>query len=123
MSATPDRPDERGELINWSAALEATGDDEQLLVELIHVFLEEAPSLMTDIRRSIDQGDTELLRRAAHTLKGSLRIFETEHASNCAFQLEQTGKSGELSNATQDLAQLESAMEPVVAALRERVGK
>jgi HPt (histidine-containing phosphotransfer) domain-containing protein len=111
------------ELINWSAALEAAGGDEALLLELVGVFLEEATTLMADIRRSIDQRDAVLLRRSAHTLKGSLRIFDSAVASGLAFQLEEMGRTSAFDGAPPVLAELKPQMELVVGAMQARLGQ
>ena len=111
------------ELINWSAALEAAGDDEALLLDLVGVFLEEATTLMADIGRSIAQRDAVLLRRAAHTLKGSLRIFDSAVASDLAFQLEEMGKNSAFDDAPPVFTKLEPQMELVVGAMKARLGR
>lgn len=120
MSTTPSQPDQNEVVINWVAALDATGDDEQLLGELVTLFLEEASTLLLDIRRSIDEGDAELLRRSAHTLKGSLRIFDSVRAIDFAAQIEQVGKSEQLEPAPGLLKQLEPQMSLVIAELKQR---
>jgi len=72
--------------------LEATDGDEELLLDIVKVFIDEAPSVMSGIRQGIDERDTQLLRRSAHTLKGSLRIFECSEAGQQAWQIEEIGK-------------------------------
>ena len=110
-------------LINWPAALEAAAGDEDLLLDLVGVFLDEAATLLADIRRAIAAQDAVLLRRAAHTLKGSLRIFESTVASGLAFQLEEMGKNAAFADAPGVLAKLEPQMELVIAAMKARLGK
>jgi HPt (histidine-containing phosphotransfer) domain-containing protein len=79
--------------VNWRAAREAAAGDESLLAELVEMFANaEAPSLIADIDRAITSLDPVLLQRAAHTLKGSLRIFECSETSEFSLQLEQLGK-------------------------------
>jgi len=111
------------ELINWSTALEHAGGDAALLLELVGVFLDEATTLMVDIGRSIDQRDAVLLRRSAHTLKGSLRIFDSAVASRLAFQLEEMGKASAFDDAPRVLADLKPQMELVVGAMKARLGQ
>jgi len=77
-----------GGVINWPAALDATGGDEALLVDLLNIFLEESMTLMSQIRQAIERQDYVLLNRAGHTLKGGLRIFESSEAIELARQLE-----------------------------------
>lgn len=92
--ASPRQQDSSGP-VNWTAALEATDGDEELLLEIVKVFIGEAPAAMSEIRQAIDQRDGLLLRRSAHTLKGSLRIFECSAAGERAWQIEQIGRKAE----------------------------
>jgi HPt (histidine-containing phosphotransfer) domain-containing protein len=46
-------------------------DDPGLVVELIGLFLDDAPKRMSDIQSSLARGDIASLERAAHTLKSS----------------------------------------------------
>ena len=98
--------------VNWTAALEAAAGDESLLAELVEMFANtEAPSLIADIDRSITALDPVLLQRAAHTLKGSLRIFESQDASELCLQLETLGKE-QLRKITADRMRAEGKAEP-----------
>lgn len=127
---SPQQQDSPGS-VNWAAALEATDGDEELLLEIVKVFIDEAPSAMSGIRRAIDQRDAKLLRRSAHTLKGSLRIFECSEAATRAWQIEQIGKKPdppdeqpltdedwEKAGEVCDL--LNKAMSPILADMEER---
>lgn len=78
--------------VNWEAALEATDGDEELLLDIVKVFIDEAPSAVAGIRQGINERDAKLLRRSAHTLKGALRIFECAEAGQQAWQIEEIGK-------------------------------
>jgi HPt (histidine-containing phosphotransfer) domain-containing protein len=122
MTDESSRSNENTELINWTAALEATAGDQELLNELIVMFVQqEAPNMMTQIGQAVERGDAALLRRSAHTLKGSLRIFESVQASEYASQLEGLGKEGDLSEAHAVWEQLRKHMPRVLAALKERL--
>jgi HPt (histidine-containing phosphotransfer) domain-containing protein len=46
-------------------------DDPGLVLELIAMFLEDAPKRMDEISTALSTGDIKLLERAAHTLKSS----------------------------------------------------
>lgn len=99
-----------GSLINWTAALDAAGDDADLLEELVGVFLEESPMLMQQIQEGLAVSDSPLVRRASHTLKGSLRIFEASGGVDLAFQLEKLGQQGELTGGDELLDDLKTYM-------------
>jgi HPt (histidine-containing phosphotransfer) domain-containing protein len=118
MSAIPSQPDQNEGVVNWAVALDLTGGDKELLGEMVALFLEESATLLSDIRRAIDQGDAVTLRRSAHTLNGSLRIFDSVRAMDYAAQMSEVGKSEQLEQATKLLEQLESQMSLVIAELK-----
>ncbi len=100
-------------LIDWSAALEMTGGDQTLLVEVIGVFQQETPTLMASIRQALGTGDTKLLHRAAHTLKNSLWSLGATESGDTAYALEQLARDGTLDGVEQLCASLESQLPPV----------
>jgi CheY-like chemotaxis protein/HPt (histidine-containing phosphotransfer) domain-containing protein len=111
-----------GEL-DWSAAMAAVGDDRELLREVVAALVEECPSLIDEIRQAIDQGDAATLRRAAHTLKGSLRLFGSTDPGEFAFQLEMMGAEQALNQAPAVLAQLEQSLQLVMPRIEEILGE
>ena len=86
------------------------GGDEELLTEVIGLFAENSATLIEQCRQQIEEGDAEQLRRAAHTLKGSIGNFEMNATYQKAFALEKIGTSGELSQAEQTCSELETLM-------------
>jgi signal transduction histidine kinase/DNA-binding response OmpR family regulator/HPt (histidine-containing phosphotransfer) domain-containing protein len=99
--------------------LELVGGSKTDLAELIRSFLEETPSLLLNLRRALENGDVELLRRAAHTLKSSARDFGATRLSELGQQLEILGKENKLLGATELVTEAEAAYVPVKAALEE----
>ncbi len=70
------------------AALAFVGGDRAVLAELVAMFIEDSAKLMADIADAIRDDDGASLRRAAHTLSGSLGIFGAASAAEAARQLE-----------------------------------
>ena len=60
---------------------------------------------MSDIREAAACHDATTLQRAAHTLKGSMLFLGATDAVDRAFELETMGKSGEINNADQAIAE------------------
>ena len=89
------------------SALDRVGDDEEVLAEVISLFLQDIPCQMNDIRSAIREGDPKHLESAAHRLKGSASCLGGESTAAAAMRLEALGKKGELSGATEGLAELE----------------
>jgi CheY-like chemotaxis protein len=86
-------------VIDWNAALATCGGDHALLRDIVQAFLEEHSRRIDEIRKGIDTADFELLGRAAHTIKGSMRYFSAQAVFDRAFALEQLGAAKTLSGA------------------------
>ena len=99
-------------------ALSRVGDDVELLREISTLFLEDCPRGLADISAAIDRGDSVKLESAAHGLKGAVANFGAQAAVESAFQLEQMGRAGQLSDAPRMLRTLESALEALCAELK-----
>ncbi len=91
---TPDKG-----VINWDEALKICAGDHALLHDIVDAFLDEHSRRMDEIRRGIDGPDFELLNRAAHTIKGSMRYFSASAVFDRAFALEQLGAQKTLEGA------------------------
>jgi CheY-like chemotaxis protein len=83
-----------GPAIDWPTAFEQAAGDRSLVAEMIDVYMEEKPKLLSSIQQAIDAGDEAGLRRAAHTLKGALHHLAADRAAGAAAVLEAIGKSG-----------------------------
>jgi len=104
--------------IDWKAALSAVGGDRELLADLIKVFLDECPKMLADIRSSAQAGDLEKLRRAAHTLKGSMGYFGAAAAFSRAQEMERLAKSNELDSARGQLVAVEAEIGRILPSLK-----
>jgi signal transduction histidine kinase/HPt (histidine-containing phosphotransfer) domain-containing protein len=109
-AATASRAAPRCGICAFDAALKAVDGDTQLLSDLARIFLAESPRLIGDIEEAIEQTDAPLLRRAAHTIKGGLRLFGAESAYEVAARLEDLGHSGDVRSAESDFATLKLAV-------------
>ncbi|MBC7248740.1 MAG: PAS domain S-box protein [Anaerolineae bacterium] len=84
------------------------GQDAPLFIaELVEAFQMDAVRLLAELRQAVAQGDPELMRRAAHTLKGSAATLGATRLSALCLDLECMGQQGELTGAEEKLAQLE----------------
>lgn len=106
-------------VFNFDGALEHAGGDKDLFCQLCALFLEEAPTLMTSIREAVDTEDAPLLRRAAHTLKGSVSVFCADEAREAALELETMGRDSNLNGVRERYSRLSDAMGRLEHALAE----
>jgi HPt (histidine-containing phosphotransfer) domain-containing protein len=72
---------------------------------------------MVTLRRSLDEGSTEELRRAAHTLKSNGATLGAEEFAELCSTLEQRAKAGELDGASQLVDRIEQEYGPLEEAL------
>ena len=107
-----------GELIDQAAfaALQDTAGPE-FVGELIDAFLEEAPTMLGDLRDARAAGDEERFRRAAHSLKSNANTFGALALGALARELELGGLSADATVDAARLAALETSYEAVRAAL------
>ena len=115
------RPELETPVIDWNAALETCGGDHALLRDIVEAFLEEQPRRLAEIRRGIDERDFELLNRAAHTVKGSMRYFSAQGVYERALALEQLGASHTVEGADLEVRRLEQELEKLLPHLVDYV--
>lgn len=104
-------------VMDWEEALKTCGGDHALLRDIVEAFLEEEPRRVAEIREAIDSSNFELLGRAAHTIKGSMRYFKAQAVFDRALGLEQLGQEKSLDGSEeiflllrQELAKLHSIL-------------
>ncbi|MDX1946416.1 MAG: response regulator [Pirellulaceae bacterium] len=93
--------------VNWGRASDVVDGDLSLLREIVGVFLQETPKLLTEFERALAAGDGSTAERAAHTLKGSVRPFEAAAAFELAGELESSARHGNLPPCRDKLATLQ----------------
>lgn len=108
----------QAQLFDRDAALARVGDDEELLTELVKIFLEDYPNNLSAIDKAVASQDPPMLERAAHTLKGAVANFGADAVVREAFELERQGRSGDLSHATENLQRLHETIRQLDYELR-----
>jgi PAS domain S-box-containing protein len=99
------------------ALLARVENDQELLREIVALFLGEAPELLGAIREALERRDAPSLERSAHTLKGSVGNFGAKSAFETALKLETMGRNGDLSGGAEALAELETKISQLVKTL------
>lgn len=103
---------------------ELVGGDREMMRDIVGAFLEDAPGRLTDIADGLANDDAELVRRAAHTLKGNALTFGALDLADSCKRLEGAAKDGELSGAAPIMAEIErtwAATRPVLESLATTV--
>ncbi len=89
-------------------ALEQSGDDEEILAELLDLFKESSAEDLTRIKDGIKENDPETLGNAAHSIKGASASLGIEGIRIVAYEMEKAGRDGDLDKAIGFLVDLES---------------
>jgi len=104
-------------VFDHSAALARAEGDENLLREVIGLYFEEAPRLMTAIHEALARRDGPALERAAHSLKGSVGSLGAKRAFEASLAMETRGREGDLEGAEAVLGELEREIDRLTNAL------
>jgi HPt (histidine-containing phosphotransfer) domain-containing protein len=87
--------------------------------ELLPLFIEEIAGLLAIMRAALARGDAEVLKQAAHTLKGSSSYLGAARLAALSAELVQCGRSGTLEEAGPLLTQMEQEFAQVRQALED----
>ena len=109
--------------VDWSAALKAVRGDCGLLATLVQTAVKEIPELLASIRAAVTGGDPPTLRRAAHTLKGSVRYFGACRVTELAARLESLAQAENLHASREVLPALGDASDQLLASLASHLAR
>ena len=118
-SATADRDDDGASIepattnsgtesiLDWSAAVDRVAGREDVLRQMVLLFFKEADKLLPALREAIAQRDMVIVRRLAHSIKGSATCFAAPPAVAAATRAEFMGRDENLTDADEAYALLE----------------
>ncbi len=100
------------------AALGRVGGDIELLKEIAHVFLDDCPRSLAELRDAVARGDCAVVERSAHTLKGASATFGATRLVFAALQIEKMGHARALNGIAPALVAVETALDALRAELK-----
>jgi len=114
-----ERQTESPEVFDRAQADEATGGDDELLKEIVAIFLEDCPGMVEALGQAIDAEDAEAARRAAHTLKGSVSVLGAKALAAAAKEAEDQARTGDIEAAATAFAAVEDETKRLLPVLEE----
>ena len=93
--------------MDFPGAIEEFEGDEEFLMEVLEGFFKNVTSQIEIIRQAISEGDAEVVRGEAHSIKGGAANLMVDELSKIAFELENIGRSGALEKSIETLERLE----------------
>jgi two-component system sensor histidine kinase/response regulator len=106
-----------GACYDRAEALGRACDDAELLAQIIDIYIEETPALMTELETLLAAGELERAFRVAHTIKGSSGNLSAAAAGSAARDVELLARAGDLDGARAGLPALQTAIAALIAAL------
>lgn len=94
-------------IFDRKALLERLCDDEDLLAEVMDVFLADTPNQIQTLKEAHLKGDQAKIVHQGHTIKGSSSNVSALRMRQIAHEIEQAGKSGEMESISSLLGELE----------------
>jgi HPt (histidine-containing phosphotransfer) domain-containing protein len=110
-------------IIDESELLNRLEGDEELLRELIDMFLAECGEILQQGLDAVVHRDAAELHRTAHKLKGAVSIFRSAETTQAALALETMGREGNLTTAAEASTRLQRSIEALrnsLVALKEK---
>ena len=92
--------------VDRALLLERLGGDDQLLKEVVAIFLEDVPVQLSGLDAALAKGDLPTIRRVAHTLKGS-------GGTACAFELQRAAAELERAAVSANLEETVRLVQPM----------
>lgn len=97
----------------YAEFLDTMGAD--FAVELVTTFLEEAPTMLAELRAAKEDDDADGFRRAAHSIKSNANIFGATQLAELALQSERNGpKPGAVAGIEAEFARVASALRELI---------
>ena len=106
-----DTPKRDGKVFDRDELMERLDGDEELLQDILEIYVEDAPRLIKKIKNAYSEHDIELVDREGHTLKGASANISAPAVRDTAHQIEMAGKSGNLDGVDALIRQVEKEFE------------
>ncbi|MDA1015844.1 MAG: Hpt domain-containing protein [Planctomycetota bacterium] len=107
--------------MNWIGPLGRLSGDHAALKDITESYIEETRENLSCLPAAIAAGNADESKRLAHTVKGSMRFFRAETATQCGLDLERLAGTGNLTSAPELIERLNSEAERVLAVLQHFV--
>jgi two-component system, sensor histidine kinase and response regulator len=106
-------------VVDLDALVKGFDGNRRLVGEVIDVFLQDAPAMLTRLQSAARARHAGDLVAAAHAIKGAAGLFSLGPAYQSASRLEQTARSSELTAADAACADVEADVSQLMAELRD----
>jgi len=106
------------EIFDREQMLKRLGADEELLREILELFVGDAPRQLRDLEKAVEEGRSECVVRHAHTLKGQAANIAASRLQEVAYEMEKVGRS-EAESASELLPKVRETFDELMQVLRD----
>ncbi|MBE9551052.1 MAG: Hpt domain-containing protein, partial [Proteobacteria bacterium] len=97
---TAEKPSGTESSFDRAALLDRVGGDEEVLREIIGIFLQDLPGQIESMEDAVKKGDPLLIQRLAHTMKGASGNAGAIALQKAALDLEKAAKTDDMGTAS-----------------------
>ncbi len=105
--------------LDIESALVDMGGDREIYKEVLDVFIEDSPKLISELTRPLERNDYETITRFAHSIKSSSRAIGGMRMSALAARLEEMSKDEVCTDMTTLIESIKAALKSLIEALRK----
>ena len=110
-----------GSPVAWQDVLERIDGDDELLLDLINIFLDDTPAQIRKLQAALDAGDMRVAERLAHSIKGASANMGVKDLCSAAYAGEMAAKQDNLDGAKQAYLNIEREYRRAESAMRQRL--
>ena len=99
--------------------MERLGGDEELLLDVVRLFLDDCPVRLAAIKAAVDSANAEQIRTTAHALRGAAANLSAQALTDAARTLERLGAENRLEPTEAAWRQLFTEATKVIDTLRQ----
>lgn len=104
------------EIINWDQLIDRLGDEE-VINEVVPIFLKDNTERLDTLSEAVQSGDSEGIKFYAHVIKGAAKNVGAKQLSDIAYSLECAGRENDLEAAIPLFDRLKAELEKLVSFL------
>jgi CheY-like chemotaxis protein len=106
-------------VVDFDSLMERVENDTALLDEMLELYQETSPRLLSDIESGVQTGDANMVRHAAHSLKGALQNLSATAGARAAMNLEKMAATGACDGSEESLLELKRQLHRLQGALND----
>ncbi len=104
--------------LEWEEALLAVDGNQELLCDVLEELLKEWPKLLAELNRAATVADIVPLKRAVHTIRGSLQLFGNSDAVQLAKQIEMLAQSDNAAAVVERMAPFDQQVHCILSEIK-----